>query len=128
MFKQSKRKQTLAELTNAYGKSTLLSIYADEQCEENDKTKVIISVPDRRLVHDMREQCMHISKAQCDIDKINATGIFVCTHADMLSLSDEVLGAPTLTVLVDEFHIFCDQEVRTEHNKIIAPLLKICVP
>ena len=67
------------------------------------KIKVVISVPNKLLGDLMRLNCSNdISHDPDAIYSLGTTGIHVCTHADLLSLSDEVLAG--IHLAIDEFH------------------------
>ena len=73
----------------------------------DDKKKVVISVPNKLLADLMRLNCNNdISHNPEAIYSLGTSGIHVCTHAELLSLSDEVLEE--IHLAVDEFHKLLD--------------------
>ena len=114
---------TFMELPPAFGKTTLIGIYADAQCVIQKLAKVIISVPNDVLRKIMADKCIYLNPNALDISAEYARGVFICTHTDVMKLPDVALTNSIL--VVDEFHKFCEVKCRVFDGILQSTLLKM---
>ena len=89
LFVRTSTTRTFAELQTAFGKSFLLSVYADYLFDENPGNRVIIAVPNSVLKRVIEINCRNLSSIPLDINDGMKGGIFVCTHEHLNSLTSD---------------------------------------
>ena len=87
----------------AAGKSVVIAVKARFLTKQNPYEKVIICVPNQLLVSLMKVVCNDCMSPWPDrLKNPQQHGIFICTHDELIELSDEVLSKTNLQI--DELH------------------------
>ena len=101
--RSGKAKIVVAEWPCAAGKSISLAVYALFLHSQDSKEKILICVPNKLLARLMQLDCRDgVASDTKGLGKAESAGIYVCTHSDLLELSEETLSG--LVLAVDELH------------------------